>query len=205
VSEFLRTLHVVAAVLLIGPLLAAPFVAWWAIRRRDAETVRFAANQMALFGAGTLVVAGLGLATLVTGDEWTTTTPWVLVAATLFVVALGLIWGYAVPGLRRAASLVAEENASLTVAQAPVPAAAPQDSASPSAGATPAPTSPGEAGALAGAGAPAEPASPPEATAGDVRRMHRLDRITARVTGAGWLLLATFTAITVLMAVRPFD
>jgi uncharacterized membrane protein len=187
VSDFLRTLHVLAAVLLIGPLVAAPFLAWWAIRRRNADAVRFAANLTAALGGGALVVAGLGLGTLLTGDEWTLATPWVLISATLFVVALALIWGYAVPGLRRAANLVMEVPAAVV---APAGSGVAEVAAEET---TPSPE------------APAALAEEPAGGSGDdLRRRHRLDSITARITGTGWLLLVVFGAITVLMAWRPF-
>lgn len=196
VSNFLRTLHVLAAVLLIGPLVAAPFLAWWAIRRRNADGVRFAANAMAAFGAGALLVAGLGLGALLTGDQWTLATPWVLISATLFVVALALVWGYAVPGLRRAASLVGEEPAAVT-AVSPARAAGDGTAAETGQEAT---ASPPEAATLAD-----EPAGQPaDGSGADLRRRHRLESITARITGTGWLLVVVFGAITVLMAWRPF-
>jgi uncharacterized membrane protein len=204
VSDFLRTLHVLAAVLLIGPLVAAPFLAWWAIRRRHAATVRLAANLMAIFGGGALVVAGLGLGTLLTGDEWTLATPWVLISATLFVVALALIGGYAVPGLRRAASLVADEAAARATATAVAPllATTPEGRADAAAGPDQqAAEAPGESAGESPDEAAEEPAGE---AADDVRRRQRLDSITARVTGAGWLLLAVFAAIAVLMTWRPF-
>jgi uncharacterized membrane protein len=194
VSDFVRTLHVLAAVLLIGPLVATPFVAWWAIRRQHPETVRFAANAMAAFGAGALLVAGFGLAALLTGDQWTLATPWVLISATLFVVALALIWGYAVPGLRRAASLVAEETTARAAAATLAPALATDTDGDRA-----------EAATEESAGETGERASPDEGAAEELRRRHRLDRITARVTGAGWLLLAVFAVIVVLMTVRPFQ
>jgi uncharacterized membrane protein len=206
VSDFLRALHVLAAVLLIGPLVAAPFLAWWAIRRRNAQTVRLAANLMATFGAGALLVAGLGLGTLLTGTEWTLATPWVLISATLFVVALALIAGYAVPGLRRAASLVAEEAAATA---APIPVADVPAATSGRGNGASAKAEPAEDASDAGAGVES---AGPEAVLGSAadrtgedRRRQRLDSITARVTGAGWLLLAVFAAIVILMTWRPFE
>lgn len=210
VSAFLRTLHVLAAVLLTGPLVAAPFLAWWAIRRRHLPTVRLAANLMAAFGAGTLLVAGLGLGALLTGDEWTLATPWVLISATLFVVALALIAGYAVPGLRKAASLVAEEAAApaAPTSVADVLAASSGDSNGQTALAGPDEQAGGGAGPPAATGeqviGSADDSTADNSTA-DARRRQRLDGITARITGTGWLLLAVFTAIAVLMTWRPFE
>jgi hypothetical protein len=198
---------VVLAVLVIGPLVVAPFLARRAIIRRDADGVRFAANQVALFGAGAVVVAGLGVGTVLTGGEWTLATPWVLVASTLFVVALGLTWGYAVPAVRRAASMVAGgvpdgKPAAEAEAAAGAEAAAQAD---------PAPLSTGGAvfteEELAEADTVPTPLAQPAGafvTTADLASMQRLDNLTARITGTGWLLLVTFTAIVVLMTVRPF-
>lgn len=204
-SDFLRTLHVLAAVLLIGPLVAAPFLAWWAIRRRNAQTVRLAANLMAVFGAGALLVAGLGLGTLLTGDEWTMATPWVLVSATLFVVALALIGGYAVPGLRRAASLVAEETADRPAPKAVAPALVATDHLAGEAESGAGDESTPPADGSADGSADETPGAAEGAATDEARRRQRLDSITARVTGAGWLLLAMFAAIAVLMTWRPFE
>jgi hypothetical protein len=205
VSTFLNTLHVVLAVLVIGPLVVAPFAARRAITSRNADGVRFAANQVALFGAGTMLVAGFGVATVLTGDEWTMITPWVLIASTLFVVALGLIFGYAVPALRRAASLV---GAGATDQHAAVAAAQPEGS-----GQATGSVEPSDSGAdlsdeeLSEADTVPTPVAPDGSfvTTADLAAKERLDSLSARITGAGWLLLVTFTAITVLMTVRPFS
>jgi uncharacterized membrane protein len=106
VETFLNAVHVLAAVLLIGPLVFAPFVARRAIGRRSADGVRAAANQMAFFGGGSLLVAGLGVVALLTSDRYDFGTPWVIVSITLYVIALVLIYFYAIPALRKAARMV---------------------------------------------------------------------------------------------------
>ena len=187
VTTVLNALHVLLAVLVIGPLVVAPLVARRAIANRDARAVRLAANQVALFGAGSVGVAGLGVATVLTGDRWTMATPWVLISTTLYVVALGLVVGYVVPALRRAASLVG----------GPPPPAIAAGNGGGTAGEGPAPGAEEE---------PQQQAVEPEtATGGEDMSAARLDSIAARATGAGWLLLLTFAVITVLMTVRPFE
>ncbi|HEY8451618.1 MAG: hypothetical protein FWJ70_13480 [Micromonosporaceae bacterium] len=185
-STFLNAVHVLLAVLVVGPLVAAPLVARRAVARREPRVVRLAANQAALFGAGSVVVALLGVATVLTGDRWTMTTPWVLISATLVVVALGLTWGYLVPALRRAAAIAASPGPA--DGPAPGPDIRPDGDAGPE----------GDTGPQASA--------TPRADAGreEARRL-RLDRIAARITGAGWLLVLTYAAIVVLMTVRPFS
>lgn len=157
-STFVNTLHVLAAVLVIGPLVLAPFLGQRAIRRGSEDGVRAAAKLLLWFGAGSVLVAGLGVGTVLATDEWTMATPWVLIASTLYVVALGLIGLYAVPALRKASHLVAE-------------------------------------------GADETPGASPDTAAS----AGKLQAISARVAGAGWLLLVTFAAITILMTARPFE
>jgi hypothetical protein len=226
VSTVLNALHVVLAVLVIGPLVMAPFLARRAIIRRDADGVRFAANQVALFGAGAVVVAGLGVGTVLTGDEWTLTTPWVVVASTLFVVAIGLTWGYAVPAVRRAASMVAAgvpdgraatqveaAQVAATQVEATQVAAAQVETAqveTQAAQADPPPATDGRAlteEELAEADTVPTPLEQPAGafvTTADLLSMQRLDNLSARITGTGWLLLVTFSAIVALMTIRPF-
>lgn len=190
-NTLVNALHVVSAVLVTGPLVATPCAGRWLISRGNADGVKVISHLAALLGVGALLTAGFGVATVLTGDRWAPTTPWVVISATLFVVALGLVWGYAVPALRTAASLLAG-RADTT----PVPAAT--DSAATNAATDSAATGEGDPEAT-DADATAAPTSHD-----DIRRQHRLDTITARVTGAGWLLLVTFGVIAVLMTVRPF-
>lgn len=180
-STFVNTLHVLAAVLLIGPLVVAPFVGHRAVRRHSEDGVRAAANQLLWFGAGSVLVAGLGVGAVFAGDEWTMSTPWVLVASTLYVVALGLIGFYAIPALRKAAHLVAEATTG-------TPDISPSSGTSAASDTSAADTS----------------ATSTEVRT-DARTDEKLHAISARVAGAGWLLLLVFAAITVLMTVRPFE
>ncbi|NUR70606.1 MAG: DUF2269 family protein [Hamadaea sp.] len=106
---FLKALHVLTAVMLVGPLMSAPFIGRRAIQRRSADGVRMAANQTRLFGAGTLLTALLGVATLLASDgKYEFRTPWVIISMTLYVVALALVFFYAVPALLKAARMVSE-------------------------------------------------------------------------------------------------
>jgi uncharacterized membrane protein len=205
VSTFLNTLHVLAAVLLVGPLVAIPFAARRAITRRSAYGVRVSGNLLALFGAGSLLVAGLGVATVLADDQWELTTPWVLIATTLYGVALGLIWVYAVPALRRAAHLLAaaaEPVAGGPAVAEPVaggPAVAEPVAGGPVAGGDPEPG----AGPEPGGGPEPEPVAAAAPATPAPAAPERVYLISARVAGAGWLLLVTFAAITILMTTRP--
>jgi hypothetical protein len=61
---------------------------------------------MAFFGGGSLLVAGLGVVALLASDRYDFGTPWVIISGTLYAIALGLIYFYAIPALRRAARMV---------------------------------------------------------------------------------------------------
>ncbi|MCP2326633.1 putative membrane protein [Hamadaea flava] len=161
---FLKALHVLSAVMLVGPLMSAPFIGRRAIQRRSADGVRMAATQTRAFGAGTVLTAVLGILTVLGSDgKYEFATPWVIISMTLYVVALGLVFFYAVPALHKAARMVSEGVID---------------------------TQP-EVSALT-------------ATTDDLRLKERLDAITGRVAGAGFLVLLVFAVITLLMVIRPF-
>ncbi len=105
-QTFLQLLHVAAATILVGPLLLAPFLGLRGIRRRDVDEIRQATRWTAMFGAGTVVVFLLGVATTATSKEYSFRTTWITVSMTLYVVAMFLVYVWAVPALRRAARMV---------------------------------------------------------------------------------------------------
>jgi F0F1-type ATP synthase assembly protein I len=112
VYKFLVTLHVLAAVLVMGPFVLAAFAGNRAIRRRNVAETRDAATFMARFGIGTLLVAVLGIGALSLSDRYSFRTPWVIISLTLYVVVMGLATGYTVPAMRRAAHLMEQGAAS---------------------------------------------------------------------------------------------
>jgi uncharacterized membrane protein len=175
VFKFLVTLHVLAAVLLIGPFALAAFWGRRAIRRRDVDDTRDAARIMARFGIGSLVVALLGFGALSTSDRYTFRSPWVIISITLYVVAMGLATGYTVPALRKAAKMIDEG----VLVPPPAVAAPPADEP--------------EAAPLT-----------LSATADDLALKERLDNVAGRVTGSGALVLLALVVITILMVTRPF-
>ncbi|MBB5870338.1 putative membrane protein [Allocatelliglobosispora scoriae] len=105
-TTFLDALHVLSAVLLVGPLMVAPFVGRRAIQRRSADGVRVAANQMNVYGLGSILTALLGFATMSSSARYSFRDPWIIVSTTLYVVALGVVFVYVVPALRKAARMV---------------------------------------------------------------------------------------------------
>jgi uncharacterized membrane protein len=107
VHLFLKTLHVVAAVFLIGPLVVIPMSGLRAIRGGDLSAVRTAARQTGLYGLLAILVFALGAAVVPTEPEhYNFGTPWVTISMTLFIVALGIILGVTVPALTKAGSLL---------------------------------------------------------------------------------------------------
>jgi uncharacterized membrane protein len=106
VYKFLVTLHVLAAVLLIGPFALAPFLGNRAIRRHDADDTRDAARFLARFAMGSLIVAVLGIGALSLSGRYSFRTPWVIISLTLYVIAMGVATGYTLPAIRRAAGMI---------------------------------------------------------------------------------------------------
>src|SRR5258705_4240744 len=154
--KLLLVLHVLTAVLLVGPFVVAAFSGRRGIRRGDPDATGMAARSMAWFSIGTLVVAVLGAGVLSLSDRYSFGTPWVLISITLYIVTLGVATGYAVPALRKAAQLVQR-----SVAQGPA-----------------------ATGRLdAGPGDAATEVSLPTPT--DVAQKERLDNLARRVSGAG--------------------
>jgi uncharacterized membrane protein len=106
VYTFLKTLHVVAAVFLIGPLVVIPMGGLRAIRVGDLAAVRSATRQTTLYGMLSLLVFVLGAAIVPFAKKFDFGTPWVTISMTLFVVALGIVLGLLVPSLTKAATLL---------------------------------------------------------------------------------------------------
>lgn len=100
------TLHVLAAVLVIGPFVLIPFGGHQAIRRHDAAATSRSAKLTARFAIGTLLVAVLGFGALSESTRYTFRTPWVIISLTLWVIGMGVATGYTVPAMRRAAGII---------------------------------------------------------------------------------------------------
>ncbi|GIH12052.1 DUF2269 family protein [Rugosimonospora africana] len=172
--KLIVTLHVLAAVLLIGPFALAAFLGHRAIRRHDAEDTRAAARLMARFGLGSLLVALLGVGALSSSDRYTFRTPWVIISLTLYVVTMGVATGYTVPAIRRAAAMIEQ----IVPERLPAPESGEQNKTE-------------------------EVAAPPMAT-GDLVAKQRLDAVAGRIAGSGGLVLLLIVLITILMVTRPF-
>ena len=101
----LLVLHVVLAIFLIGPLVAAANQAARALRGPDpAGGLAFVARTVTIYGWASLAVAVFGLA-LVREDYGNTfSDSWLIASLVLFVVATVLVLGLLAPMLRRAAA-----------------------------------------------------------------------------------------------------
>lgn len=108
-NTLLVTLHVVAAVFIVGPMAILPQTAMRAIRAKQGGMVAVLARSTMIFSLISLVVAVLGFGALatsdVTGDKehWTVTTPWVLISLIAYILAFALSMVAVVPALRSAA------------------------------------------------------------------------------------------------------
>jgi uncharacterized membrane protein len=191
VYKFVVTLHVLAAVLLIGPFALAGFWGHRAIQRHDADDTRDAARFMARFGLGSLLVALLGIGALASSKDYTFRTPWVIISLTLYVVAMGVATGYTVPAMRKAAALIeagAPQQPAPLAGEGDIEGDSPQEPAGFDASQAPRPGAANE---------------PPRPGASEAAR-ERLNGIAGRVIGSGALVLVLITLITILMVTRPF-
>jgi hypothetical protein len=108
VNKFVVTLHVLAVVLVIGPLVLAGLSGYQAVRRHDAAGARSAATMLVRFNVGSVIVALLGFWAVSTGDRYTFRTPWVVISITLWIIMGGLASALGTPALRKAARILEE-------------------------------------------------------------------------------------------------
>jgi len=105
----LFTLHVVAAVFIIGPMTILPMTAMRAVRAGQGEQVQVLAKSTSIFTLLSLVVVLLGFGVLgLNQDDFTITTGWVLISIILYAVALALNLFAVVPALRSAGEHLAD-------------------------------------------------------------------------------------------------
>lgn len=102
------TLHVVAAVFIVGPMAILPMTAMRAIRVGQGQQVDMLARSTFVFSLLSLVVVVFGFGILPFSKYGTTvTTPWVLASLIIYLVALALSLFAVVPALRSAAEQLA--------------------------------------------------------------------------------------------------
>lgn len=98
----LFTLHVVAAVFVIGPLVGAVTSVLRANRTDDSGLARLAARSVRIYGWATLLVAVLGVGLV--RDGFTFTDGWILGSMILYVAAFGLTTFVLAPAVGRTSS-----------------------------------------------------------------------------------------------------
>ena len=183
--KLVLTLHVLAAVFLIGPMAITPMMGMRAIRRHDARGVHEAARTTTLYTLLSLIVAALGFVVVSVGSKkWAFGDAWIVISITLYIIAVVLAVAVVSPGLTHAARLLDG-----TTQAAPTPMAeTPVTETDPIVG--DAPTLP-------------EPAGTDTATIGvDARR--KLDATYGRVAASSGVVALLLVIIVIFMVVRPF-
>ncbi|GAA0267110.1 DUF2269 family protein [Cryptosporangium japonicum] len=175
-TKFVLTLHVLAAVFLIGPMAIAPMIGMRAIRRHDARGVHEAARTTTLYTLLSLVVAALGFVLIgVSNGRWSFGDAWITISMTLYVIALLLGIGVVAPGLTGAARLL-DASTPVPATQVPVTDTAVE---------TP------------------EPAGTDTATI-DVETRRKVDAAYGRVAASSGIVALLLIIIVIFMVVRPF-
>src|SRR5580658_9765929 len=127
-------LHLLFVAFTIGPVTVAIMSTPRYIRQRDVRIVRYLSRTTFIFALACLgvLIAGEALASMIS----VASQPWVIVSATLFIVALALL--ALIIRDQRKASRALEDAATASVALAPVTVAVAAPAAEPSASAAPA-------------------------------------------------------------------
>ena len=183
------TIHLIAVILVIGPMVVAPFYGGRAVARRNAGTARAAGNGVLAFGLGSVVAAAFGVLAVSDSTLYDFGTPWIIISVTVYVLVLTLAVGYTVPACRKAARMI-ENQAKAMAAASRKPLAE-------------TPRKPPKPAPLAGS---LPPDDDPSVAAIEADMMHkrRIDEIVGRITGSGLLTLFGVILIVVLMVVKPF-
>lgn len=112
-SDLLVTLHVVAAVFIVGPMAALPMLGLSSVRARHAATLKRLATSTNLFSLLSLVVFILGFGALAVSDpkdNFTVLTPWVLGSIILYLGAVSLSLFVTVPVMRSEAVRIQNDS-----------------------------------------------------------------------------------------------
>jgi uncharacterized membrane protein len=101
----LLTVHVVAAIFIIGPLVAVVNQTARALRDGDSGTLRAHSRLVRIYGWASLAVGVLGVGLVRRAWRATFGEAWVITSLALFVVASALVLGLLVPLLGRAVGI----------------------------------------------------------------------------------------------------
>ncbi|WP_112137635.1 DUF2269 family protein [Glycomyces dulcitolivorans] len=81
-------LHVLTVVICVGPAMLLPWLGERGLRERDGDRVHQAGRRTMLFNALTLVAALFGVLVTTTSDRYSFADAWLIIATTLYVVAV---------------------------------------------------------------------------------------------------------------------
>lgn len=84
----LVVLHVLSVVVLVGPAMLAPWLGERALRARDGDAVHAAGRRAMALNALTLLAAVFGALVVSTSGEYSFGDPWLIIASTLYVIAV---------------------------------------------------------------------------------------------------------------------
>jgi uncharacterized membrane protein len=104
--HLLLTLHLIAAVFLIGPLVAAANQAASALRKGDAGGLRTLARIVTIYGWCSLLVLVFGAGLVQDKYHYSWGDAWLLISLVLFLLASALMIGLLGPLLRRAVTTI---------------------------------------------------------------------------------------------------
>jgi hypothetical protein len=108
IHHLIVSLHVLAAVFLLGPLVFAISATPRAIRSGGAATLRFLVTTTRVYGYGSVLVLLLGAGAVRKEDNESFGQTWIWASIVLFVIALGLITGVVLPAQKKALRLVTD-------------------------------------------------------------------------------------------------
>jgi uncharacterized membrane protein len=103
---FWLILHVIAAVMLTGPLVLAPMMGLRALRERDESLLKNAGRIATQFALLSLITLGLGLIVVASSKRTDFSTPWIVISITLFLIALALALFISAPALNKSAHMI---------------------------------------------------------------------------------------------------
>lgn len=107
---FWLILHVAAAVLFTGPFIIAPLTGLRALRDRDATVLHQCGRTTMQYALLSLITFGLGILAVATASDEDFNTAWVIIAMTLFVIALALALFISSPALSKASRMLAADR-----------------------------------------------------------------------------------------------
>ncbi|MES2170043.1 MAG: DUF2269 family protein [Actinomycetota bacterium] len=111
-GDLVTTLHVVAAVFIVGPMAILPMIGLQSIRTGNAPTLLRLAKSTNLFALLSIIVFLLGFGALAVADakeRWSITTPWIMTSIILYLVAASLSLFVTAPVMRAKAHSLEQE------------------------------------------------------------------------------------------------